>query len=152
MRISRGYRNNNPLNIRRCAKNRWVGLAEGQGDGEFCQFRSMAYGFRAAFVLLRTYGKRYGCNTLRGIISRFAPPAENDAGAYVDFVSHRVGIGARTEKKCETTSHIFTVCIYYCHKLLEPLSQIATVVLLLVKYLPMTTITTTYIVYMWHFC
>ena len=28
MRISRGYRNNNPLNIRRCAKNRWVGLAE----------------------------------------------------------------------------------------------------------------------------
>ena len=50
MRISRGYRNNNPLNIRRCAKNRWVGLAEVQGDGEFCVFRSMVYGFRAAFV------------------------------------------------------------------------------------------------------
>lgn len=94
MRISRGYRNNNPLNIRRCAKNRWVGLAEVQGDGEFCQFRSMVYGFRAAFVLLRTYGRRYGCNTLHGIISRFAPPRENDTGAYVDFVSHRVGIGA----------------------------------------------------------
>ena len=94
MRISRGYRNNNPLNIRRCAKNRWVGLAEVQGDGEFCVFRSMVYGFRAAFVLLRTYGRRYGCNTLRGIISRFAPPGENDTGAYVDFVSHRVGIGA----------------------------------------------------------
>ena len=92
MHISRGYRNNNPLNIRRCAKNRWVGLAEVQGDGEFCQFRSMVYGFRAAFVLLRTYWGRHGCRTLRGIISRFAPARENDTEAYIKFVSKRVGV------------------------------------------------------------
>ena len=70
MRISRGYRNNNPLNIRRCAKNRWVGLAEVQGDGEFCVFRSMVYGVRAAFVLLRTYGRWYGCNVSTVLLLR----------------------------------------------------------------------------------
>ena len=92
MRISRGYRNNNPLNIRRCAKNRWVGLAEVQGDGEFCVFRSMVYGFRAAFVLLRTYGRRYGCHSIKSLISRFAPACENDTEAYIKFVSKRVGV------------------------------------------------------------
>ena len=89
--MKRGYRNNNPLNIRRGA-NAWLGLKPTQTDGEFCQFRSMVYGFRAAFVLLRTYGRRYGCNTLHGIISRFAPARENDTEAYIRFVSKRVGV------------------------------------------------------------
>ena len=35
---------------------------------------------------------------------------------------------------------------------LKPLSQIATVVLFFVKYLPMTAIATTNITDMWHFC
>ena len=48
-------------------------------------------------------------------------------------------------------SHIFTVCTYYCHKLLEPPSQIVTLFLFFIKHFPMPTITTTYITNMWKF-
>ena len=49
----RGLRNCNPLNIRRTA-DLWQGLAERQPDPEFFTFRSMAWGYRAAFIVLRT--------------------------------------------------------------------------------------------------
>ena len=53
--IARGIRNNNPLNIRR-SKDKWQGLKTLQTDAQFCQFETMAYGWRAAFVMLtRTY-------------------------------------------------------------------------------------------------
>ncbi len=55
MSLPRGIRNNNPLNIRR-SKDKWQGLRALQTDTAFCQFETMAYGWRAAFVLLtRTY-------------------------------------------------------------------------------------------------
>lgn len=50
----RGLRNCNPLNIRRTA-DLWQGLAERQPDPEFFTFRSMPWGYRAAFIVLRTY-------------------------------------------------------------------------------------------------
>ena len=89
--MKRGYRNNNPLNIRRGA-NAWLGLSPTQTDGEFCQFQSMPWGFRAAFRLLRTYRVKYGCNTIKSIVSRFAPPCENNTEAYIKFVSSKVGV------------------------------------------------------------
>ena len=48
----RGLRNCNPLNIRRTA-DLWQGLAERQPDPEFFTFRSMAWGYRAAFIVGR---------------------------------------------------------------------------------------------------
>ena len=48
-------------------------------------------------------------------------------------------------------SHIFTRLLFSCRKSLEPLSQIVTVVLFFIMYLPMTTIATTHITDMWHF-
>ena len=41
----------------------------------------MPYGYRAAFVTLATYNAR-GWNTIEKIISRWAPPNENDTQAY----------------------------------------------------------------------
>ena len=53
--LPRGIRNNNPLNIRR-GKDQWKGMAEAQNDRAFVQFKSLDYGWRAAFYLLtRTY-------------------------------------------------------------------------------------------------
>ena len=89
--MKRGYRNNNPLNIRRGA-NAWLGLKPTQTDEEFCQFQSMAWGFRAAFRLLRTYRVQHGCHSIRSIISRFAPAYENNTEAYIKFVSKKVGV------------------------------------------------------------
>lgn len=82
---SRGLRNNNPLNIRRDGQ-AWQGLSAVQTDKAFCQFKSMAYGFRAAFVTLHTYMTKHGLGTIGQIIKRWAPPSENNTSAYVRAV------------------------------------------------------------------
>ena len=87
----RGLRNNNPLNIRH-SSDRWQGKAKTQTDPAFVQFVSMAYGYRAAFVLLRTYRMKYGYNTLRAIIRRWAPPSENNTERYLANVSKWSGL------------------------------------------------------------
>ena len=68
----RGYRNNNPLNIR-LSSNNWKGEIKPSADKSFCQFQTMAYGFRAAMVCIRTYITKHNCNTLQEIINRWAP-------------------------------------------------------------------------------
>ena len=91
----RGIRNNNPLNIRRTGKDQWKGLAEVQNDRSFCQFESLEWGWRAAFYLLtRTYYHTHRLYTIRGIISRWAPPQDhNNTEAYIKNVCKRTGIG-----------------------------------------------------------
>lgn len=90
--ISRGIRNNNPLNIRR-SKDLWMGMAEVQNDHSFVQFKTMAYGWRAAFVLLtRTYYHTYRLYTIRAIVSKWAPASENNTAAYIQNVSKLTGI------------------------------------------------------------
>ena len=65
--LPRGIRNNNPLNIRRTAKDQWKGLRAQQTDASFCQFERMEYGWRAAFYLLtRTY-YHTGCLRSEGL-------------------------------------------------------------------------------------
>ena len=69
-------------------KDQWQGLAAEQRDGAFCQFSEMKYGWRAAFILLcRTYYFKNKLTTLRQIISRWAPPNENNTTRYVDTVA-----------------------------------------------------------------
>lgn len=102
----RGLRNNNPLNIRR-GGNKWLGEVDsinGVHDGYFCQFKSMEYGYRAAIRIFFTYQSKYGCKTIRKIITRWAPPIENNTKAYISRVVEDVnkaqpnaGITADTE-------------------------------------------------------
>ena len=95
-KLPRGLRNNNPLNIR-LSKARWQGqvLPSGSGEGAFCQFESMAWGWRAAFYLLtRTYYHKYRLYTIQGIVSKWAPPQDhNNTEAYIRNVCKRTGIG-----------------------------------------------------------
>ena len=91
--LPRGIRNHNPLNIRRTAKDTWKGLADMQTDRAFCQFKSLVYGWRAAFYLLtRTYYHKYRLYTIRSIVSRWAPSNENNTEAYIANVSKLTGI------------------------------------------------------------
>ena len=84
--LPRGYRNNNPLNIRINSANNWAGKVSPNTDGAFEQFSSMAYGFRAAFVLIRNYVNNYGATTVQAIISKWAPNNENNTQAYINAV------------------------------------------------------------------
>lgn len=90
--IPRGIRNNNPLNIRRGTN--WLGLSKNQTDPSFCQFDSMTYGLRAGLIIIRTYMQRYKLNSIHAIVSRWAPPSENDTNAYVKSVSSMMKIHA----------------------------------------------------------
>ena len=90
-KLPRGYRNNNPLNIR-ISSNAWKGKIKPSGDKAFEQFASMPYGYRAALVLMRNYISKYGCNTVEKIISRWAPPSENNTLAYIKHVCDYSGL------------------------------------------------------------
>jgi hypothetical protein len=87
--IPRGLRNNNPLNIRHSADN-FQGETKGT-DTAFKTFISMAYGYRAAFVILHTYFSR-GLNTIEKIVTRWAPPNENNTAGYVTSVEKWSGV------------------------------------------------------------
>ncbi|MBI6215999.1 structural protein [Proteus sp. DFP240708] len=89
-KIARGERNNNPGNIRHGSK--WQGLSIEQTDKDFCQFISPEYGIRAIYKLLQTYQKKYGLNTIKTIINRYAPPNENNTAGYIIRASKEIGI------------------------------------------------------------
>ena len=89
--MSRGLINCNPGNIRQ-SKTRYKGERRPSRDSEFKEFESMAYGYRAMFVLLDTYSRRYGLCTIRQMLNRYAPPVENFTEGYIRFVSEKTGI------------------------------------------------------------
>lgn len=89
--MSRGLRNNNPGNIRR-SRVRYQGEVRPSRDTDFKEFETMAYGYRAMFVLLDTYSSRYGLHTIRSMLNRYAPPEENLTESYIRFVSDYSGI------------------------------------------------------------
>lgn len=89
--MTRGLRNNNPGNIRKDGTH-WKGEVEPSRDAAFKQFESMAWGYRAMFKCLNTYSRKYGLDTIRKTISRWAPPSENDTEAYIRTVSELSGV------------------------------------------------------------
>lgn len=89
--LSRGLRNLNPGNIRH-SKVRYRDEVRPSRDAEFREFRTIEAGYRAMFVLLHTYRLKHGCTTLREMISRYAPPSENNTSAYIRRVASQSGI------------------------------------------------------------
>lgn len=91
MATPRGIRNNNPGNIRH-SSTKWVGEVKGS-DPSFKTFSSPVFGIRAMAKLLGNYQRFYGLNTIREMISRWAPPKENDTDAYIAHVCSGSGFG-----------------------------------------------------------
>lgn len=99
MEIPRGYRNNNPLNIRYSTANKWQGKALPNTDENhtFEQFISMEYGYRAAMVLIRNYISKYHTDTVEEIISKWAPANENNTNSYIANVCEITGFSPSTK-------------------------------------------------------
>ncbi|SDH93605.1 hypothetical protein [Roseospirillum parvum] len=97
MSLPRGIRNHNPGNIELGAP--WEGLAAEQTDGRFCQFTSPKWGIRAIARILITYADQRRAadgspiDTVAEVVARWAPPVENDTGAYTRHVAARLGVG-----------------------------------------------------------
>ena len=92
--MSRGLRNCNPGNIR-ISKIKYQGEVTPSADSAFKQFTSMAWGYRAMFVLLDSY-RRSGYQSIKQMIPRYAPPNENSTENYIRSVSLWSGILADT--------------------------------------------------------
>lgn len=92
MNLPRGIRNNNPGNIRWGSD--WLGLKKDGKlqDPSFCVFTTPVAGIRALAKVLINYKKIYGLKTVRQIISRYAPPNENQTTAYVQSVAKQLGV------------------------------------------------------------
>ena len=93
--MTRGIRNNNPLNIRRVAGTKWKGQRTEQTDKSFVQFESLEWGIRAAFCILDTYRRKYQDVCVEDIINRWAPPSENATSEYIRTVCRLTGFGGK---------------------------------------------------------
>lgn len=100
--MTRGERNNNPLNIRRVAGIHWRGEAAVQDDPAFVRFEDITWGVRAALKLLRTYRDKYAATSIKEIVTRWAPPTENKTDDYIAAVCRLTSFGGNerlTEKE-----------------------------------------------------
>ena len=99
---SRGWRNNNPLNIRKGEP--WSGLASKQTDKEFCQFLTMTYGYRAGVKILKSYARIFAQRgqkwSVENVVRRWAPENENDTRAYINRVLELMGREGETGEHC----------------------------------------------------
>ena len=81
---------NNIFNIR-AGRAQWLGMT-GTCKG-FVEFDTREHGIRAWLVLMRNYRRRYGCRTIRQIVTRFAPPKENQTERYIRYCCQVVVLG-----------------------------------------------------------
>lgn len=82
-----GFKMNNPLNIK-LTGDRWRGQVMPSAGDKFAHFEAPEFGIRAAVRLLTNYWGNNGINTLRGLITRWAPPSDNNpTEAYIATVA-----------------------------------------------------------------
>ena len=126
--MTRGLRNNNPLNIRHSA-DRWEGARIEQTDRSFVQFKSMAYGYRAAWKTLESYWKHFKRLrqpfTVQNIVHRWAPPSENNTVTYIRFVCEKMGVPSvfvpNVESKPAMCMFAYAIAYFECG--VEPMME-----------------------------
>lgn len=89
--MPRGIANNNPGNVERTSI-KWQGMSVMQLDPRFITFVAVQWGFRCMSRIING-DYREGCVTVHELIDRWAPPVENDTGAYIADVAARMGVG-----------------------------------------------------------
>lgn len=85
-----GLRNNNPGNIR--PGDNWQGMIG--TNGGFVVFKDIAYGIRAMATDLGNDMRLKGLNTIRKLVTEYAPPSENDTAAYIRSMERYTGFTA----------------------------------------------------------
>jgi len=107
-KFSRGIRNNNPGNIE--VGDPWQGIKTEDlsplqaKEARFLVFKTPEMGVRAmAKIIGGTYRTKHGLTTTRGIISRWAPPEDNnDTESYIKAVSEFMGVA--DDERLDTTN------------------------------------------------
>lgn len=85
-----GLRNNNPGNLRPGIN--WQGVV-GENGG-FLVFQDIGYGIRAMATDIGNDIRLDGLNTIRKLVTEYAPPSENDTDQYISRMVAYTGFGA----------------------------------------------------------
>lgn len=86
--IPSNFKWNNPLNIRFTPATKWQGQL--RSESGFVVFDTLENGTRAALKLLRNYYVKDRLNTVEKIITKWAPPSENNTENYIKEVIKRL--------------------------------------------------------------
>jgi len=89
--MPRGINLNNPMNLERNSIS-WQGASTLQDDPRFVRFETPEMGVRAGMKVLLTYQNKDDLQNISAIITKYAPPAENDTAAYISDVSAHCGV------------------------------------------------------------
>lgn len=89
---ARGIRNNNPGNLVK-TNDAWKGKVPHtqNTDSRFEQFIAPEWGIRAMFIDIKGDITKKGQNTIRKLITSYAPQFENNTAAYIAVVSKAIG-------------------------------------------------------------
>ncbi|GAP76759.1 structural protein P5 [Pseudoalteromonas sp. SW0106-04] len=109
MAQAKGLRNNNPLNIK-YSGDKWQGMTG--TDGPFVVFETPKHGLRAAGRILRTYAHTHQLRDIEGIVSRWAPPSENDTQNYIEFVTTKTGLPRNQALDRDTYPQVLAAMIH----------------------------------------
>jgi len=93
-KLSRGIRNNNPGNLV-FTSNNWIGKIPYNQNNDlgkhFEQFTEVKFGIRAMLIdIIGDIGK--GKDTIKKLITEYAPPVENNTKLYIEKVAKSVGL------------------------------------------------------------
>lgn len=87
--VPRGIRNNNPGNLE--GDTQFQGQT-GTDKGGYATFATPEDGLRAMALNLKNQQDLHGLQTVQDIITKWAPPSENNTAAYVQDVSQKLGV------------------------------------------------------------
>lgn len=89
----------------------WQGQADVQLDPRFVTFKTPQYGFRALARTLLTYQNAHGLKTINQLISRFAPPSDdNPTATYAKLVADECGVGVNDVVMIDQVDIMLPMC------------------------------------------
>jgi hypothetical protein len=97
-----GLQNNNIGNLR--GSDTWEGKIGMSATGGYVQFADISWGIRAFLVNLYTQISKYGLDTPKKYISKYAPSFENDTTSYINKFTSDLGIGENDKIPTDTNS------------------------------------------------
>ena len=84
-------------------------------DKEFEQFESMAYGCRAAFIILHNYMLRHKLVTVPDIVKRWAPKSENATEKYIKSVLEQTKFDKTTVLSWDNKDQMCRLFLAMCY-------------------------------------
>ena len=97
-----GLQNNNIGNLR--GSDAWEGKIGMSASGGYVQFADISWGIRAFLVNLYTQISKYGLDTPKKYLDKYAPSFENDTANYIQKFTSDLGISENDKIPTDTNS------------------------------------------------